>query len=273
VWTGEPAAPPPASAGATALDIQAHAPLAYTPPHLAEKILTSRSALEGERKQVTVLFADLKGSMELLADRDPEEARQLLDPVLERALGLCREADFTLYSPWMAAALGVAYTLAGCIADAVPLLTQAMAQSIATETVVFQTYCSRSLGEAQMLAGCLEEAHTLTERALALARVHQERGHEAYALRLLGDIAVRRNPPDSEPAAAHYRQALALAEELGMRPLQAHCHLGLGSLYVQTGHPEPARAALTAAIGLYRAMGMTFWLPQAEATLRQVSSC
>ena len=56
------------------------APLTYTPPYLAEKILTSRSALEGERKQVTVLFADLKGSMELLADRDPEEARQLLDP-------------------------------------------------------------------------------------------------------------------------------------------------------------------------------------------------
>ena len=61
-------------------------PLTYTPPYLAEKIFTSRSALEGERKQVTVLFADLKGSMELLADRDPEEARQLLDPVLERMM-------------------------------------------------------------------------------------------------------------------------------------------------------------------------------------------
>jgi len=61
-------------------------PESYTPKHLAEKILTSRSALEGERKQVTVLFADLKGSMELLADRDPEEARKLLDPVLERMM-------------------------------------------------------------------------------------------------------------------------------------------------------------------------------------------
>jgi hypothetical protein len=58
-------------------------PESYTPRHLAEKILTSRAALEGERKQVTVLFADLKGSMELLADRDPEEARRILDPVLE----------------------------------------------------------------------------------------------------------------------------------------------------------------------------------------------
>ena len=61
-------------------------PECYTPKHLAEKILTSKAALEGERKQVTVLFADLKGSMELLADRDPEEARKLLDPVLERMM-------------------------------------------------------------------------------------------------------------------------------------------------------------------------------------------
>ncbi len=61
-------------------------PARYTPKHLAEKILTSKAALEGERKQVTVLFADLKGSMELLADRDPEEARKLLDPVLERMM-------------------------------------------------------------------------------------------------------------------------------------------------------------------------------------------
>ena len=73
---GAPAAPAEPAASAS--------PAAYTPAHLAEKILTSRSALEGERKLVTVLFADLKGSMELLADRDPEEARKLLDPVLER---------------------------------------------------------------------------------------------------------------------------------------------------------------------------------------------
>ena len=58
----------------------------YTPAHLAEKILTSRAALEGERKQVTVLFAHLKGSLELLADRDPEEARHILDPELERMM-------------------------------------------------------------------------------------------------------------------------------------------------------------------------------------------
>ena len=67
----------------SAADARFASPQAYTPKHLAEKILTSKSALEGERKQVTVLFADLKGSMELLADRDPEEAKRILDPVLE----------------------------------------------------------------------------------------------------------------------------------------------------------------------------------------------
>jgi class 3 adenylate cyclase len=76
--------------------MQAPAPLTYTPPYLAEKIFTSRSALEGERKRVTVLFADLKGSMELLADRDPEDARQLLDPVLERMMAAVHRYEGTV---------------------------------------------------------------------------------------------------------------------------------------------------------------------------------
>ncbi|PYN40336.1 MAG: hypothetical protein DME00_34695 [Candidatus Rokuibacteriota bacterium] len=75
----------PVASQATA-ELRFTSPESYTPKHLAEKILTSKAALEGERKQVTVLFADLKGSMELLADRDPEEARKILDPVLERMM-------------------------------------------------------------------------------------------------------------------------------------------------------------------------------------------
>ena len=84
IWLGSPAAAPLPTA--PSVRDTAEAPLAYTPPYLTERILASRTALEGERKQVTVLFADLKGSMELLADRDPEEARQLLDPVLGRMM-------------------------------------------------------------------------------------------------------------------------------------------------------------------------------------------
>ena len=165
----------------------------------------------------------------LLALRQGDLPRAL--PLLEQAMGICQEADLPVYFPWMAAALGAAYTLGGRVADAVPLLTQAMEQAMATEMVGFQALCRLPLGEAQLLAGRLEEAHALAERALALACEHQERGHEAYALRLLGDIAAQRDPPHVEQAEAYYQQALTLAEELGMRPLQAHCHHGLGTLY------------------------------------------
>jgi tetratricopeptide (TPR) repeat protein len=191
-------------------------------------------------------------------------------PLLERAVGLCHEADLPAYFSWTAAALGAAYTLGGRVADAVPLLTQAIEQAIAMEMGGFQGLCRLSLGEAQMLAGRLEEAHALAERALGHAREHQERGNEAYALHLLGEIAAHRDPPENEPAAAHFRQALALAEELGMRPLVAHCHRDLGMLYAMLGQPAQARTALLTAIEMYRVMDMTFWLPQTEAALAQV---
>jgi predicted ATPase len=205
----------------------------------------------------------------LLSLRQGDLPRAL--PLLERAVGICHEADLPAYFPGIAAALGEAYTLAGRVADAVPLLTQAMEQTMTKAMRYEQVLCGLPLGKAQLLAGRMEEAHALAERALALARERQERGHQAYALRLLGEIAARREPSGAEQATAHYRQALALAEELGMRPLQAHCHLGLGTLYAQTGQRQQAQAELSAAIDLYRAMEMTFWLPQAEATLAQIA--
>src|SRR5262249_30317675 len=161
-----------------------------------------------------------------------------------RAVGICDEADLPVYFPGIAAALGAAYTLARRVADAVALLTQAIEQPIVQGMVDEQVSCSISLGEAQVLAGHLEAAYTLAERAHALAREHQERGNQAYALRLLGDIAARREPLESGQAETHYHQALTLAEELGMRPLQAHCHRALGTLYAATGQCEQARAAL-----------------------------
>jgi hypothetical protein len=187
-------------------------------------------------------------------------------PLLERAMSICQDADLPVWFPRMAAALGAAYTLGGRVTDAVPLLTQAMQQTMAMATDMgrLQALCSLPLGEAQVLAGHLEEAQGLAERVLVFAHEHQERGHQAYALHLLGDIAARREPPESELAETHYHQALTLAEELGMRPLQAHCHLGLGTFYVQMGRSEPACAELTTARALYRAMEMTFWLPQVE---------
>jgi class 3 adenylate cyclase/tetratricopeptide (TPR) repeat protein len=189
---------------------------------------------------------------------------------LERAMGICQEASISIFFPRMAAALGAAYTLAGHLVDAVLLLTQAMEQTTTVEMVGFQTLCSLPLGEAHLLAGRLQEAHALAEQALTLACAYQERGNEAYALRLLGDVAVHRAPADVDVAATHYRQALALAEELGMRPLVAHCHHGLGRLFVHTDRTAQARPALALALDLYRAMDMTFWLPQVQAALTQI---
>ena len=206
--------------------------------------------------------------MGLLSFRQGDLPRAL--PLLEQAVSLCQEADLSSYFPWMGAALGAAYTLAGRVADAVSLLTQAMDQAVASEAGRYQALCHLSLGETHLVNCRVEEAYTLAARALALARERQERGHEAYALRLLGDIAAQEESPGRDQVKADYRQALSLAEELGMRPLQAHCHLGLGKLYATTGQPELARAELDTAMTLYRAMDMTFWLPQAEATLARV---
>jgi tetratricopeptide (TPR) repeat protein len=152
----------------------------------------------------------------------------------------------------------------------VTLLTQAMKQTMATGMIGLQVPCLLSLGEAQLWADHLEEAQALAERALAHARRHQERGYQAYALRLLSDIAAQREPPERDQAEAHYRQALALADELAMPPLQAHGHRGLGTLYATIRRRTEARAELDTAIELYRAMDMTFWLPEAEATLAAV---
>ena len=221
---------------------------------------------EAATHPVSLIFAC--GGIGVLALHQGELSRAF--PLLEQAVSICREANLPVYFPWAAGALGSAYSLAGRISDAVPLLTQALEQTSAMETVGFQTRCRLSLGEAQVLAGRMEEAHTLAERTLALAHERQERGHQAYALRLLGEIAARRDPPHIEAAETHYREALALADELGMRPLTAHCHRGLGTLYAKIGRREQARAALTTAINLYRAMDMMFWLPQAEAALAQV---
>ncbi|MGH8070813.1 MAG: tetratricopeptide repeat protein [Candidatus Entotheonellia bacterium] len=206
----------------------------------------------------------------LLALRQGDLPRAL--PRLERAMGICQDADLPAWFHWMAATLGAAYTLSGRIADAVPLLTQALEQATATAMASHQALCRLSLGEAQMLAGRPEEAHALAERALALAQEHQERGNQAYALRLLGEITARHDPPEAKEAEAYYHQALALADELGMRPLVAHCHRDLGTLYAKPAQQEQAHEELSTAIKLYRAMDMTFWLPQVEAALAQMQS-
>jgi tetratricopeptide (TPR) repeat protein len=126
------------------------------------------------------------------------------------------------------------------------------------------------LAEAYRLAGRFEEAETTAVEALGLTREGGIRGSEAYALRVLAELAARASPPTLEAAGARYHEALALATELGMRPLVAHCHLGLGKLYRRTGEREQAREHLATATTLYREMAMGLWLEQGEAELQQV---
>jgi predicted ATPase/class 3 adenylate cyclase len=190
--------------------------------------------------------------------------------VLERGLDLCRVFNILLWFPETAAALGCAYACAGRITEALPLLEEAEQRDVAMGTTGGYALRVGYLSEAYLLAGRMQEAAQLAERALDLARAHKERGHEAWALRLLGEITAHQAPLEIESAEAHYRQALALAEELGMRPLVANCHLGLGTLHSRTGKVDQAHTDLAAAMALYRAMEMTFWLPQAEAALTQV---
>ena len=121
------------------------------------------------------------------------------------------------------------------------------------------------LSEGYRLANRVEDAIRLASQALDFGREHKRRAHQAWALRALGEIASHRDPPDTEKAEASYRQAMALADELGMRPIVAHCHLGLGKLYRRVGRCDEASDHLASATRMYREMDMGFWLQQAEA--------
>ena len=189
-------------------------------------------------------------------------------PVLERGLALCQGAGIVTWFPTVAAALGYAYTLSGRIPEALPLLQQAVAQDPSKGIAAGHARRVAYLSEAYLLAGRRDEAADLATRALTFARTLQARGIEAYALWLHGEIHAQQEPLAGE-AAAYYQQALALAKELGMRPLQAHCHLALGTLSTKRGQLAQARVELSTAIELFHMMGMTFWLPRAQATLAQ----
>jgi tetratricopeptide (TPR) repeat protein len=190
--------------------------------------------------------------------------------VLDQGLALSRTSGNRNDLRPIAAGLGSAYALQGRLAEGRALLEEAVSESLRTGARALLPRWVAGLSEVCCLAGRGEEAGQLARHALDLARQQKERGNEALALHQLGVVQAHADPPDAVQAEAHYHQALALADELGMRPLQAHCHRGLGTLYAATGQREQARTALSTAIALYRDMEMTFWLPQTEAALAQV---
>ena len=192
-------------------------------------------------------------------------------PVLERAMGLCQDSAHSALVLQPAAALGLAYALDGRVAAGLALVEHGVEQAVARGRPTGLALLVAWLSEAYLLAGRLEEAQP-TRRAGRRSRPRPVPAtrHQAWALWLLGESTARQASPEVEPAAGHYRQALALAEELGMRPLQAHCHRGLGTLYARQGQQGQARTALSAAIAVVSCMDMRFWLPQAEAVLAQM---
>jgi tetratricopeptide (TPR) repeat protein len=188
-------------------------------------------------------------------------------PWLERGMEVCRVWDLPLLLYVSSSVLGYAYVLAGRPSEALPLLEQ----YVSTEAMqIMRSRVHVWLSEAYLRLGRLDEALAVAARGLELCRMHARQADQAWTLRLLSEIHGHRQPPEAELVEASYREALALAEALGMRPLQAHCHRGLGTLYATIGQREQARTALSTAINLYRAMEMTFWLPEAEAGLSQV---
>jgi tetratricopeptide (TPR) repeat protein len=169
------------------------------------------------------------------------------------------------------AILGYAYARAGRVAEALPLLEQGAAERLMVGRWAEYSLRLAWLSEAYLLAGRVEDALDAAGQALRRARQQRERGDEVWVLRLLGEIATHADPPNVEQTESYYRQAQVLADELGMRPLAAHCHLGLGTLYQRVGRDDEARVELSRAAELYRAMDMPFWLAKADAALSQVA--
>jgi tetratricopeptide (TPR) repeat protein len=191
-------------------------------------------------------------------------------PWLERAMALYT-TELIAWYPMTASALGYAYAMTGRLANALQFLEQA-AECARRVDRRRETQWLAYLSEAYLRAGRQDDAHAVAERLLALGRERGERGTEARGRHLLGEIAMQCEPPHAEEAEAHYRNALALAEELSMRPLQAHCHRSLGIVSAMIGQAERARGELETAIAMYQSMDMTFWLPQTEAPLARIAA-
>ena len=199
---------------------------------------------------------------------DWAKARSMLEP----GIAAFREGHVVLQlrlavppSAWVLAELGEATEALNRIRTGEQLLERYAASGVVA--ALGRSY--HALGRACLLLGRLDEARRLGDRAIESSL--NILGNEAHALHLLGDIATHPDGFDAACAEAHYREALALAEPRGMRPLVAHCHLGLGKLYRRTGRPEQAREHLTTATTMYREMGMQFWLEHVETETTEMA--
>jgi tetratricopeptide (TPR) repeat protein len=191
--------------------------------------------------------------------------------VAAQGLDLCNMYEMTFLWPRLASLNGYAMALAGKHEDGVALTEDALKASLAMRLGQEETLRRAYASEAYLLAGRIHEAHDTALGALEFGEQHGQHGFGARVYRILGDIARLRPALLADSAEHHYCEALRRADERGMRPLVAHCHLSLGKLYRRrTDNREQAQEHLTNATTMYREMHMTYWLQQATVEKRQL---
>ncbi len=188
--------------------------------------------------------------------------------VQRRALDLVRIWKIPTWYPWAAASFGYTTVLTGNIPEGIQLLHEAIDRAVAIPFLINHSLWVAWLSEAHLFAGRTDEAHKIAEQALNFCLARSERGHMAWALRVLGEIFALK---EFQKAEEYYRRSMTLAEELGMYPLIAHCHLGMGKLYRQAEKEKDSKDHFTAATMLYRKMDMGFWMEKARRIVEEES--
>jgi class 3 adenylate cyclase/tetratricopeptide (TPR) repeat protein len=191
---------------------------------------------------------------------------------IERAVQLCETKGLLYLLSWASITRGWALAWSGRSADALAALERGVALQERMQTRLFVSFMYFASAEGFLLSGRLAEARRAADRALEVARHSGERTQEALALAILGTIAATQQPPDDGSASALLEQARALAEEFGLRPLLARCHLGLARVRRRMGQPQHAEQHLKVATAMLREMDMRFFLEQAEAMSREASA-
>jgi len=183
---------------------------------------------------------------------------------LQRAYQFSEKENLRMARAMVACYLGRAYALSNRAADAIAILKQAVDDAVEMDFMVDHALRLAHLAEAYLLTGQIDDAIDVAHRALASAVKYKERGAQAWTEWLLGEIHSHGTSPEAD---AHYSKATELASVLGMRPLVAHCHLGLAREYRRTRRNDLAQDHLACAVDLYHTMQMPFWLRMAEAPL------
>jgi tetratricopeptide (TPR) repeat protein len=186
--------------------------------------------------------------------------------ILERALNLGRSWTLPLVLPLIGISLGHAYCLADRTDEAIALLEETERDGSTMHRLGGHAMILVRLGEAYLRGARMADAERTCRRALLLSRKQGEYGYEAYALRLLAELEVS-DPSPLDQSETNYREALKRAEEFNLRPLAAHCHLGLGRRYKSAGRRESAEQHFATAAALFEKLDMQTWTEQAQSQL------